>query len=232
MGEEAEVEFGGARPHPPHPPSRARSARTRTLGRSRTLALPSAPVARSVSPSPPHAHSPAHAQHAARVARASHWPACSLVAHSTATLRVAADGAADGRVAPKGRRAAAHPRPLPMRRSDAAPGRATPQPPPMRQTPPPISPSPAPAPPLPPSPPPLSPSPPLTPPSPTNPHRHDRLGLPAAGRPPPPPSSPRRPSSLPPPLTLPSAPAPPSPPPPSPSPWPPLLSLGACREVG
>ena len=75
---------------------------------SRTLASPS-PCPLLASPS----RSPAHAQHAARVARPLVGPAGSLAVPSVAALKAAAGGAANELVSPRGCHPTAHPRPRP-----------------------------------------------------------------------------------------------------------------------
>ena len=146
----------------PHPPSRARSDHTHTCRRSRTLATPSASLARPLRPSLDHDTMPRAAQRTARVARPFIGPPSSLAARPAATSKVAMDGAANELLGPKGRRATAHAHPLPPSAgANAARGHAPPPTPPTRCRPPPVSPPHAP------------PSPPL--PSPPFSHRHRHL---------------------------------------------------------
>jgi len=160
----------------PHPPSRARSDHTHTCRRSRTLATPSASLARPLRPSLDHDTMPRAAQRTARVARPFIGPPSSLAARPAATSNVAIDGAANELLGPKGRRATAHAHPLPPSAgANAARGHALPPTPPTRCRPPPVSPPHAP------------PSPPL--PSPPFSHRHrhlcrSRIGLAQALLPP------------------------------------------------
>ena len=70
----------------PHPPSRARSDHTHTCRRSRTLATPSASLARPLRPSLDHDTMPRAAQRTARVARPFIGPPSSLAARPAATL--------------------------------------------------------------------------------------------------------------------------------------------------
>ena len=125
----------------PHPPSRARSDHTHTCRRSRTLATPSASLARPLRPSLDHDTMPRAAQRTARVARPFIGPPSSLAARPAATSNVAIDGAANELLGPKGRRATAHAHPLPPSAgANAARGHALPPTPPTRCRPPPVSP--------------------------------------------------------------------------------------------
>ena len=115
----------------PHPPSRARSDHTHTCRRSRTLATPSASLARPLRPSLDHDTMPRAAQRTARVARPFIGPPSSLAARPAATSKVAMDGAANELLGPKGRRATAHAHPLPPSAgANAARGHAPPPTPP------------------------------------------------------------------------------------------------------
>lgn len=115
----------------PHPPSRARSDHTHTCRRSRTLATPSASLARPLRPSLDHDAMPRAAQRTARVARPFIGPPSSLAARPAATSKVAMDGAANELLGPKGRRATAHAHPLPPSAgANAARGHAPPPTPP------------------------------------------------------------------------------------------------------
>ena len=102
---------GGARMRPA--PALARTQRPHTCRRSRTLATPSASLARPLRPSLDHDAMPRAAQRAARVARPFTGPASSLAARPAANSKVAVDGAANELLGPKGRRALAHAHPLP-----------------------------------------------------------------------------------------------------------------------
>ena len=114
-----------------HPPSRARSDHTHTCRRSRTLATPSASLARPLRPSLDHDTMPRAAQRTARVARPFIGPPSSLAARPAATSNVAIDGAANELLGPKGRRATAHAHPLPPSAgANAARGHAPPPTPP------------------------------------------------------------------------------------------------------
>ena len=125
----------------PHPPSRARSDHTHTCRRYRTLATPSASLARPLRPSLDHDAMPRAAQRTARVARPFIGPPSSLAARPAATSKVAMDGAANELLGPKGRREIAHAHPLPPSAgANAARGHALPPTPPTRCRPPPISP--------------------------------------------------------------------------------------------
>ena len=95
---------GGARMRPAPALVRAQRPHTHTCHRSRTLATPSASLARPLRPSLDHDAMPRAAQRTARVARPFIGPPSSLAARPAATSKVAMDGAANELLGPKGRR--------------------------------------------------------------------------------------------------------------------------------
>ena len=84
--------------------ARAQRPHTHTCRRYRTLATPSASLARPLRPSLDHDAMPRAAQRTARVARPFIGPPSSLAARPAATSKVAMDGAANELLGPKGRR--------------------------------------------------------------------------------------------------------------------------------